>query len=121
MARVVASSFLVGDSSLAARAGALAVPDAAAESDAQVMGVEQVSGAVACARRNAEANGVAERCGFVAADATCREKSLKVGLLSAVAAFVQLTGYGSGFLRAWWQRCVRGRDEFSAFDKNFYK
>ena len=35
-----------------------------------VVGVEQVGGAVACARRNAEANGVGERCRFVAADAT---------------------------------------------------
>ena len=37
------------------------------------------------------------------------------------ASFVQLMGYGTGFLRAWWQRCVRGKDEFSAFEKNFYK
>ena len=58
---------------------------------------------------------------LIAADATCREKSLKVGLLSAVAAFVQLTGYGCGFLTAWWKRCVRGQDEFTAFDKTFYK
>ena len=58
---------------------------------------------------------------LVAADATCREKSLEVGLLSAVAAFVQLTGYGCGFLSAWWKRCVRGQDEFTAFDKTFYK
>ena len=58
---------------------------------------------------------------LVAADATCREKSLEVGLLSAVAAFVQLTGYGCGFLTAWWKRCVRGQDEFTAFDKTFYK
>jgi hypothetical protein len=37
-----------------------------------------------------------------------------------VAAFVQLTGYGSGFLYAWWRRCVRGKGEFDAFRKNFY-
>lgn len=36
----------------------------------QVIGVEQVKGAVACAQRNAEANNVADRCHFVAADAT---------------------------------------------------
>ena len=36
----------------------------------EVVGVEQVPGAVACARRNAGANGVADRCSFVAADAT---------------------------------------------------
>ena len=55
------------------------------------------------------------------ADATVRNRSLKVGLLSVAASFVQLTGYGTGFLRAWWQRCVRGKDEFAAFEKNFYK
>ena len=47
-------------------------------------------------------------------------KSLKVGLLSVPAAFVQLYGYGCGFLTAWWKRCVRGKDEFHAFDKTFY-
>ena len=36
----------------------------------EVVGVEQVPGAVACARRNAGSNGVADRCSFVAADAT---------------------------------------------------
>ena len=55
-----------------------------------------------------------ETCGMIAS-------GLGIGLLAVAASFVQLTGYGSGFLRAWWQRCVRGRDEFSAFDKNFYK
>ena len=34
---------------------------------------------------------------------------------------VELLGYGSGFLRAWWRRCVLGRGEFEAFTKNFYK
>ena len=47
-------------------------------------------------------------------------KNLKVGLLSVPAAFVQLYGYGCGFLTAWWKRCVRGKDEFHAFDKTFY-
>ncbi len=54
-------------------------------------------------------------------DATMAEKSVGVGLRAVAAAFVQLTGYGSGFLRAWWRRCVLGRDEFEAFSKNFYK
>ncbi|MDO4181582.1 MAG: glycosyltransferase [Bacteroidales bacterium] len=54
-------------------------------------------------------------------DATVQNKSLKIGLLSIAASFIQLTGYGSGFLRAWWKRCVCGKDEFSAFQKNFYK
>lgn len=37
-------------------------------------------------------------------DATRKEKSLSVGLLSVVAAFVQLTGYGVGFLSEGWKR-----------------
>ncbi len=54
-------------------------------------------------------------------DASRRERSLLVGLIAVAAAYVQLTGYGLGFLRAWWRRCVRGKGEFEAFKKNFYK
>ena len=54
-------------------------------------------------------------------DASVAEKSLGVGIRAVAAAFVQLTGYGTGFLRAWWERCVLGRGEFEAFKKNFYK
>ncbi len=50
--------------------GTIGICLAAASSEAQVIGVEQVRGAVSSARRNAEANGVGERCRFVAADAT---------------------------------------------------
>lgn len=49
-------------------------------------------------------------------------RSLHVALLSIPAAFVQLLGYGSGFLRAWWLRGILGRgDDLQAFRKNFYK
>ncbi len=58
---------------------------------------------------------------LILADATRSERSMGTGLRAVAAAFVQLTGYGSGFIRAWWQRCVRGRGEFDAFRKNFYK
>ena len=54
-------------------------------------------------------------------DSTVQNKSLRVGLLSVPAAFVQLMGYGFGFIEAWWKRCVRKQDEFTAFEKNFYK
>ena len=54
-------------------------------------------------------------------DSSLQNKSLKIGILSIFAAFIQLTGYGTGFLRAWWKRCVLGKDSFSAFEKNFYK
>lgn len=58
---------------------------------------------------------------IVLIDAGLRERSIKVGLLAVVASYVQLTGYGSGFLRSWWRRYVLGRGEFEAFKKSFYK
>lgn len=54
-------------------------------------------------------------------DSSIQNKSLKIGLVSIAAAFVQLMGYGCGFLEAWWKRCVLGKDEFQAFEKTFYK
>ena len=54
-------------------------------------------------------------------DATLQNRSVKIGALAVVASFVQLTGYGTGFLRAWWQRCVLRKDEFEAFKNSFYK
>lgn len=54
-------------------------------------------------------------------DSTVQNKSPRIGFISIGAAFVQLMGYGFGFLSAWWKRCVLGRDEFSAFNKTFYK
>ena len=58
---------------------------------------------------------------LICCDAAMQEKSIGVGLRAVAAAYVQLLGYGSGFIRAWWQRCVLGRGEFDAFRKNFYK
>ena len=57
---------------------------------------------------------------IICLDSSLKNKSLKIGLLSILASFIQLTGYGSGFLIAWWRRCVCGKDEFAAFEKNFY-
>ncbi len=54
-------------------------------------------------------------------DASLSNKSLYIGILAIAASFIQLTGYGSGFLRAWWKRIVLRKDEFAAFEKNFYK
>ncbi len=58
---------------------------------------------------------------LIALDSSIQNKSIKVGLLSIPAAFVQLFGYGFGFLKATWQRIILGRNEFNAFEKNFYK
>ena len=52
---------------------------------------------------------------------SAQNHSLRIGLLSVRAAFTQLMGYGCGFISAWWKRCVRGKGEFEAYKKNFYK
>ena len=54
-------------------------------------------------------------------DAAIETRSLKIGFLSILAAFVQLIGYGCGFLYAVWRRIILKKNEFSAFEKNFYK
>lgn len=58
---------------------------------------------------------------LILADSAVLNRSLKIGLLSIGAAFTQLIGYGCGFIQAWWRRCVRGKGEFEAYTKNFYK
>ncbi len=58
---------------------------------------------------------------LICIDSSFRNKSLKVGLLSVPAAFVQLMGYGLGFIESWWKRCILKQDEFQAFEKTFYK
>ncbi|MBP5338482.1 MAG: glycosyltransferase [Prevotella sp.] len=59
-------------------------------------------------------------CAIIFTDSSLRNRSLWVGLLSIPAAFTQLMGYGLGFIESWWKRCVLGKDEFTAFEKNFY-
>ena len=58
---------------------------------------------------------------LVCLDSAIQNKNLWIGVLSIVASYIQLIGYGTGFWRAWWKRCVLGKDEFEAFRKNFYK
>lgn len=54
-------------------------------------------------------------------DASLQSHSMSVGIRAVAASFIQLWGYGTGFLRAWWERCLLGRGEFEAFKHNFYK
>lgn len=54
-------------------------------------------------------------------DSSIKSKSTKVGYLSIPASFIQLFGYGLGFIKAFWRRIILGKSEFSAFNKNFYK
>ena len=50
-------------------------------------------------------------------DSTIRNRSLRVGLLSVPASFIQLTGYGSGFISATWRRLILRR-KGEGFDGN---
>ena len=54
-------------------------------------------------------------------DASVQNRSMGVGCRAVAASYVQLWGYGSGFWRAWWERCVLGKGEFEAFTRTFYK
>ena len=58
---------------------------------------------------------------LICINSTIKNRSLRVGILSVPAAFVQLMGYGLGFIESWWKRCVLKQDEFQAFEKTFYK
>lgn len=58
---------------------------------------------------------------LICLDSSLKNRSLWVGMLSIPAAFVQLMGYGFGFIESWWKRCILKQDEFTAFEKNFYK
>lgn len=57
----------------------------------------------------------------IAIDAAIQNKSMRIGLLAIVAGSIQLIGYGSGFISAYFKRVVFRKEEFSAFTKNFYK
>lgn len=50
-----------------------------------------------------------------------REQRLKVAFLSVPAAWIQLVGYGLGFISAAWKRLVLRKGEFQAFRKKFYE
>lgn len=60
-------------------------------------------------------------CLAILIDSSYRNESLRIGFLSIRAAFIQLFGYGLGFISAWYKRCLRGKGEFHAFDKTFYR
>jgi len=54
-------------------------------------------------------------------DSLLKNKSLTVAYKSIFAAFVQLFGYGTGFLAAVWKRIILRQPDATAFVKNFYK
>ena len=60
-------------------------------------------------------------CVLIFFDSSRENHSVKIGVLSIASAYIQLMGYGFGFIESWWKRCVCGKSEFSAFEKTFYK
>lgn len=53
-------------------------------------------------------------------DSLIKNGSVGVALYSIAAAWIQLTGYGTGFLSAVWKRLILKKGEFKAFEKKFY-
>jgi len=54
-------------------------------------------------------------------DASFKNKSIVIGLLSILTSYIQLTGYGLGFLNAFFKRVIFKKNEFEAFKNTFYK
>ncbi len=48
-------------------------------------------------------------------------RNIKVAFLSIIASFIQLTAYGSGFIKSFNKRLILKQNEFHAYKKNFYK
>ncbi len=48
-------------------------------------------------------------------------KSLKTGFFSVITSFIMLFAYALGFIKAFWKRIILKKEEFSAFEKNFYQ
>lgn len=54
-------------------------------------------------------------------DSTLRNKNSIVGFLSIITSYIQLSGYGLGFMIAYWNLILLKKEEFSAFKETFYK
>lgn len=54
-------------------------------------------------------------------DSSVRNSNLYIGLISIITSLIQISGYGSGFIIAFWKRIVLSKSEFAAFPNSFYK
>lgn len=59
--------------------------------------------------------------GFILVDATIRSRNVLIGLLAVVTSYVQLVGYGIGFIHAFFVRILLGKREFAMFQRSFYE
>ena len=58
--------------------------------------------------------------GLVFIDAAVRNGSAVTGLISVIASFIQLCGYGAGFLGAVWTVMILRKDKYGVLTKGFY-
>ncbi len=54
-------------------------------------------------------------------ESALRGQTIWVSILSILAGFIQLWGYGLGFLHAWIGFYLLGKKQFQAFDRSFYR
>ena len=54
-------------------------------------------------------------------DSTVRNRNMGVGFLSVITSYIQLSGYGSGFLIAVWKRIILKKEAYAAFHRTFYQ
>lgn len=54
-------------------------------------------------------------------DSLIKNRSANVAIYSTVSSWIQLIGYGSGFISAFWKRIICKKGEFKAFEKKFYE
>jgi GT2 family glycosyltransferase len=53
-------------------------------------------------------------------DSTIKNASIITGAIAVIASFIQLYGYGAGFLKAVWSVFILHKDEYGVFAKGFY-
>lgn len=59
-------------------------------------------------------------CLLIFSDSTIKNRSAKVGLFSILASWIQLAGYGIGFISAVWKRHILKKKASNAFENNLY-
>ena len=64
---------------------------------------------------------IALHCLLLWTDATLRNQNGIVGFLSIITSYIQLSGYGFGFMTAAWKLIILKKEEFSAYKETFYK
>lgn len=58
---------------------------------------------------------------LILCDSAIKTKSIKVSLLAVASSFIQLCGYGLGFIITLCKHRIFGKDEFGVFEKGFYE